>query len=222
MAGMQPDAGLDEAAAHPLPGARVMAGQSPLTGEEQVHPNLRPPRRDVGGAADRGRTTADHDHRSGRRELVVGRPEFGVDLGGGLQRRAAPEPVGDAGRDDQCVVGHRRRRSVGASDGDRAGGEVHVGQGAVHGADPVQAAESVERDPVVPGPVVGIGQPPAQFLSADQPRLGRNADHVGVFRQLHRAQHTGVAEAGDDHPPRHARTVAGGLGTNRDTRSMTA
>jgi len=52
-------------------------------------------------------------------------------------------------------------------------------------------------------------QPPAEFLPADQSRLGRDSDDVDVAGELDRGQHAGVAHPSDDDPlPRHARASA--------------
>lgn len=207
VAGMQPDAGVGEPAPDRLPGAGVMADQRPVAGVVEVDPGVRPGGRDLRGAADGRGTAADDDHRPRGGQALVRRPKVRVDLGGRLQGRLSPEAVADAGGDDQHVIRNLRRRTVGQSHRHGPGREVQPGQGAVHGADPVEAAEPAERDPVVAGPVVGPCQPPAEFLAADQSRLGRDSDDVGVAGELDRGQHAGVAHPGDDDPlPRHART----------------
>ena len=79
-----------------------------------------------------------------------------------------------------------------------AGGKVEPCQSAVDGAHPVQAAEPVERDPVGARPVLRAGQPPAQFLAADQCRFGRDSDHLGVAGEPDRGEYTAVTQPRDD------------------------
>ena len=111
---------------------------------------------------------------------VVCGAQVGADLCGRLQCRLAPEAVGDSGRDDQRVVRLGDCRAVVAPAERRFGRQVQSGQRGLNGPHPIQPAEPVERNPVVAGPVVGAGQPDAEFLAADQCRFDRDSDDVGV------------------------------------------
>ena len=220
--GVQFDSGVDESAPDPLPGPGVVQGQGAFAGEVQGDAFVRPGQCDVRRGADRSGTPTDDEHRCGGREAIVGALEVPVDLGGGLQARLAPEPVGDAGRDDQRVVRLGRGRAVCAGDGHRPVRQVDPGERAVDGPDGVEPPVPVERDPVVPGPVFGSADPPPEFLAAHQSRFGRYADDVGVLGEPDRGEQTAVAQSGDDYPPAdHVVALRGGRGTNRDTRSMT-
>ena len=131
------------------------------------------------------------------------------------------KPFVHTGCDDECVVTLGVGGAVGTLDGDLPRHGVDARQRAVHGAHPVESAESVETDPVIPGPVVGAAESDAKFLTTDQGRLGRDADDVGVGCQSHRGEEPAVTESGDDDPARHD-TRFGGRGTKRDTRSSTS
>ena len=133
-------------------------------------------------------------------ETVVGGTQVGTDLVGGLQIRLPPEAVADAGRDDQRVVGFGDLGAVGAAAEHRAGRQVHPGERRLNGADPVQSAELLERDPVVPRPVLRPRQPHTQLLAADQCGFGGDPHDVGVAGQPDRGQDAAVAESGDDDP----------------------
>src|SRR5206468_8179874 len=129
-------------------------------------------------------------------------------LVGRLQIRLAPETVAHPGRDDQRVVGLLRRRTVVMGDDDVAGVDVDPRQGAVHGAHPVQPAELLEWNPVGASPVVRAGQPPAQFLAADQRRLRRDPYDLDVAGQPDCGEHAAIAETGNDDATQiHAHTL---------------
>src|SRR3954452_18919823 len=84
------------------------------------------------------------------------------------------------------------------ADEDVAGVQVDPCQGAVYGAHPVQPAELVECNPIGTRPIMRPGQPPAEFLSADQRRLRRDSDDLGVAGPPDGGEHAAVAEARDD------------------------
>ena len=200
-------------------------GERPLTGEVEVDLLVGPGRGEVGRGADGGGATADHGDRPRGGELVVSGPEAGLDLGERLEVGAAPEAVGDAGRDHQGVVRLGGRGSIGETYVDRAGLQVEAGERAVDRADVVEAAVAVEADEVVALPVLGAGQPGAELLAADQRGLAGDADEVGVPGEMDRRQQAAVAEAGDDDTwlslaPQPTRL--GGRGTSIGTRSITS
>ena len=175
----------------------MVPGQRPFAREVEVDALVRPGARQVGGAADRRGAASHDDHRVGGGQAVVSGAQIGVDLGGRLQVRPAPEAVGDSGRDDERVVLLVQRRAVVTLNRDGSVSEVEPSQRAVDGSNPVESAEPVERDPVVTGPVVGAAQPNAQLLATDQRGLGRDSDDVGVTGEVDRGKDTAVAEAGD-------------------------
>ena len=113
---VQADPGRAEPVAHLGPDPRVVLGERALAGEVQVDPLVGPGRREVGGAAHRGRAAADDDHRRRRRRAARGRP---------AGRRPPPgSTAGPAGARSRCVTpveitstsyGLRDRGPVGAA-----------------------------------------------------------------------------------------------------------
>jgi hypothetical protein len=62
----------------------------------------------------------------------------------------------------------------------------------------IQTTESVERDPVVAGPVAGAGQPDTEFLAADQSWFDRNTHDVEMFGEPDRSENADIAQARDN------------------------
>ena len=176
-----------------------MLGQRAVTGEVQRHPLVRPSGSHIRGAADGGRATTDDNHRLRRAQALVSGGETCLDLICRLQFRLAPEAIGDSGRDDQDVIGFDGGDAVGTVQRHLPRGQVDTGQRALNGAHPIEAVKAVERNPVVPGPVLRPGNPPAQLLSADQTRLRRDAYDLGVLGEPDRRQYAAVPEPRNDH-----------------------
>ncbi len=77
-------------------------------------------------------------------------------------------------------------------------GKVHSGQRALDDPYPVQAAESIEGNPVVTGPIPRAGQSDTELLAADQTRFYRNTDDVEMFGEPDRGENAHIAQARDD------------------------
>ena len=85
-----------------------------------------------------------------------------------------------------------------AAAGDGLGVQIDFGQGALDDPDRIQTTESVERDPVVAGPVAGPGQPDTEFLAADQSWFDRDTHDVEMFGEPDRGENAYIAQARDD------------------------
>src|SRR5688572_24079727 len=166
MPGVQTDTGVGQPAADVRPDARVVPRERAVAGEAEVDLRAGPSERDVDRGGHRCRPATDHHYRVSGREPLMGAPQVRGDLVGGLQVRAAPEPVGDAGGDHEYVVRLGPERAAGQSDLDLAGVEVETGEGAVHGAGLLEPAVAVERGPVLADPLVRARQPQAELLTA--------------------------------------------------------
>src|ERR1700735_1079373 len=123
--------------------------------------------------------------------------EIGADLRCRLHGRPAPEAVADPGRDDQRVISLDECFAVVAAAGDGSCGQIDFGQGALDDPNRIQTTESVERDPIVAGPVARAGQPDTEVLAADQPWVERNTRDVERFGEPDRDENAYIAQARD-------------------------
>ena len=198
MARVQADPKPGQAALDALPDPWVVIAERAIAGEIQVNSLVRPGGCEVHRAGDRGGPTTDDDHGCGGGQAIVCGVQISADVGGRLQGRPAPEAVADPGRDDQRVVVLDERRAVVSVTRHFPRGQVHSGQRALDDPHPVQAAESIEGDPVVTGPIPRARQSDTELLTADQARFHRNTDDVEMFGEPDRGENADIAQARDD------------------------